>query len=197
MWLQTNLEGSMKSDHSEITQILHRLSLGDSTAEERLIALVYGELRRLASYYMKAERSNHTLQPTALVHEAYVRLTKLHSIQWQDRAHFFATASNIMRRILVDYARSSLTQKRAARREAIPIEELLISCVGRSSDFIALDDAMTELAKLDPRQCRVVELRFFGGLSEEEAALILGVSPRTVKRDWRIAKAWLYNKLKS
>lgn len=178
-----------------MTQLLLALRDGNRAAESQLVVLVYGELRRLAAHYLKRERPDHTLQPTALVNEAYLRLTKLQNIDWQSRAHFFATAANIMRRILVDHARAARTHKREAMTRANTIEELLIASVGRAPEFIALDEALDRLAKLDARQGRIVELRFFGGLGEDEVSIVLGVSPRTVSREWRLAKAWLYNEL--
>jgi RNA polymerase sigma factor (TIGR02999 family) len=135
------------------------------------------------------------LQPTALVHEAYLRLTKLHEVDWQSRAHFFATAATVMRRILVDHARAQRANKREGFREAISLEEALVVSPARSVQLIALDDALDKLAKLDVRRSKIVELRFFGGLSEEETGEVLGISARTVKRDWRVAKAWLYNEV--
>jgi RNA polymerase sigma-70 factor (ECF subfamily) len=185
------------SDPTEATQILRNLKAGDPNAEAELIPLVYRELRRMAAHYLRSERPDHTLQPTALVHEAYLRLTKLQGIDWQGRSHFLATAANVMRRILVDHARAQRAKKRQAFREAIQFDETLVVSGARSAQLIALDDALVKLAKLDARGSKVVELRFFGGLSEEETGEVLGISARTVKRDWRIAKAWLYDEVNS
>jgi len=181
----------------EVTQLLVELRAGKREAEAKLIPLVYAELRRLAGRYLRGERSDHTLQPTALVHEAYLRLTKMHSVDWQSRSHFFATAATVMRRILVDHARAQRAKKRQALREAISFDEVLVVSLARSTELIALDEALTKLAKVDARRSKIVELRFFGGLNEEETGAVLGVSARTVKRDWRVAKAWLYNEVNS
>jgi RNA polymerase sigma-70 factor, ECF subfamily len=181
----------VSSKPGEVTQLLAQIHAGNKEAEDRLIPLVYAELRRLAAYYLRGERSNHTLQPTALVHEAYLRLTGMHTVDWQSRSHFFATAATVMRRILVDHARAKRAEKREGFREAISLDDALVFSPGRSADLVALDEALDRFAKLDARGSRVVELRFFGGLSEEETAQVLSVSVRTVKRDWRAAKAWL------
>ncbi|MFI5071604.1 MAG: sigma-70 family RNA polymerase sigma factor [Terriglobales bacterium] len=187
----------MASGPGEVTQLLVAIRAGKRDAESKLIPLVYAELRRLAAGYLRGERGNHTLQPTALVHEAYLRLTKFKEMDWQNRSHFFATAATVMRRILVDHARAQQAKKRQAFREAILLDEALVVSVGRSAQLIALDDALDKLAKLDARRSKIVELRFFGGLSEEETGAVLGVSARTVKRDWRVAKAWLYDEVSS
>jgi RNA polymerase sigma-70 factor, ECF subfamily len=185
----------VESQPGEVTQLLVQLRAGQRDAESKLIPLVYAELRGLAAHYLRGERADHTLQPTALVHEAYMRLTKLHKVDWQSRSHFLATSAMIMRRILVDHARAQQANKREALREAISFDEALVVSPARSSQLIALDDALDRLAKLDVRRSKIVELRFFGGLSEEETGAVLGVSARTVKRDWRLAKAWLYNEV--
>ena len=155
------------------------------------------ELRRLAAHYLRGERVDHTLQPTALVHEAYIRLTSVREVDWQSRSHFFATAATIMRRILVDHARAQQAHKREALHNAVDLENALVVSPARSAELIALDEALSRLVEIDPRRGKIVELRFFGGLSEEETGIVLGVSARTVKRDWRIAKAWLYDELNS
>ncbi len=192
----TRLGGaSVESKPGEVTRLLVQLSAGHRGAEAQLIPLVYSELRRLAAHYLRSERSDHTLQPTALVHEAYIKLTRLQDINWQSRSHFFATAATLMRRILVDHARAHRADKREGFREAVSLEEALVVSPARSAQLIALDEALDRLAKLDARRSKIVELRFFGGLGEEETAQVLGVSARTVKRDWRVAKAWLYNEL--
>jgi RNA polymerase sigma-70 factor (ECF subfamily) len=185
----------VNAEHGEVTQLLIEIRAGNREAEEKLIPLVYTQLRRLAAHYLRGERADHTLQPTALVHEAYLRLTKIHEVDWQSRSHFFATAATVMRRILVDHARAQLANKREGFREAISLEEVLVLSPARSSQLIALDDALVRLASLDTRRSKIVELRFFGGLSEEETGVVLGISVRTVKRDWRVAKAWLYNEM--
>jgi RNA polymerase sigma factor (TIGR02999 family) len=179
----------------DVTELLIQLRAGKRDAEATLIQLVYGELRRLAAHYLRGERLDHTLQPTALVNEAYLRLTKLHDVDWQNRAHFFATAATVMRRILVDHARAEKADKREALHNAVSLEDALVVSPARSSELIALDEALDKLAQFDRRRSKIVELRFFGGLSEEETGAVLGISSRTVKRDWRIAKAWLYNEL--
>jgi len=183
------------SQPGEVTQLLIELRSGKKEAESKLIPLVYAELRRLAAHYLRGERPDHTLQATALVHEAYLRMTKLHDVDWQSRSHFFATAATVMRRILVDHARAHRAGKREGFREAISLDEALVISPARCTQLVALDDALDKLAKLDARRSKIVELRFFGGLSEEETGLFLGISTRTVKRDWRVAKAWLYNEV--
>jgi RNA polymerase sigma-70 factor (ECF subfamily) len=187
--------GDVVSQPGEVTQLLIDIRAGNRDAEAKLICLVYAELRRLAAHYLRGERVDHTLQPTALVHEAYLRLTKLHEVDWQSRSHFFATAATVMRRILVDHARAQQAKKREAMHNAVSLEDALVISPERAPELIALDEALDKLAQLDARQSKIVELRFFGGLSEEETGAVLGISARTVKRDWRIAKAWLYDEL--
>jgi len=175
---------------NDVSQLLRAWSDGDQSALERLTPIVYAELRRLAHRYMKGERSGHTLQTTALVNEAYIRLVDYKRMQWQDRAHFFAVSAQLMRRILVERARRQ-NLKRGAGVAHVALDETAI--VGeRSADLVALDDAMNELARLDPRKVQVIEMRFFGGLSVDETAEVLKVSPVTVRRDWSSAKVWLY-----
>ena len=185
----------MPSQPGEVTQLLRRLREGDPEAEAVLVPLVYAELRRLARYYLSSERGDHTLQPTALVHEAYLRLTKLQQIDWQNRNHFFAVSATLMRRILVDHARSVRASKRGQGWEIVEFDEAILPGPAKSAEILALDGALTRLSVLDERQAKVVELRFFGGMNEEETATVLGISSRTVKRDWRIAKAWLFREL--
>jgi RNA polymerase sigma factor (TIGR02999 family) len=175
--------------------LLAQIHAGNKEAEDRLIRLVYGELRRLAAHYLRGESPDHTLQPTALVHEAYLRLTSMEQIDWQSRSHFFAIAAVAMRRILVDHARAKRAEKREAFREAVSLDDVLVVSPSRSPDLLALDEALDRLAKVDARRSQIVELRYFAGLTEEETAQFLGVSARTVKRDWRVARAWLYNEL--
>lgn len=185
----------MPSNPGEVTQLLAQIRGGNKDAENRLIPLVYAELRRLAAHYLRGEHPDHTLQPTALVHEAYLRLTDMQQIDWRGRSHFFAIAAIAMRRILVDHARAKRAEKREALREAISLDDVLVVSPSRSPDLLALDEALDRLAKVDARRSQIVELRYFAGMTEGETAEFLGVSARTVKRDWRVAKAWLYNEL--
>jgi RNA polymerase sigma-70 factor, ECF subfamily len=185
----------MKSSPADVTQWLMAWSNGDESALERLIPLVHSELRRLAKRYMRRERPGHTLQTTALVNEAYVRLIDAGQVKWQDRAHFLAISARLMRRILVDYARSRNYVKRGGEARHVALEEAAVYSEDRAPDLIALDDVLRALAETDPRKSQIVELRFFGGLSVEETAEVLKVSPDTVGRDWRLAKAWLLREL--
>jgi len=166
-------------------------SKGDPEAPARLMPFVYEELRQLAHVYLQRERQDHTLQATGLVHEAYLRLVDQSTTTWQNRAHFFGVAAQVMRRILVDYARSHRAEKRGGGWDKLVFDEALAPSAERSVDLIALDDAMKDLVAFDPRQSQIVELRFFGGLNNDEIGEVLQISPRTVKREWRIAKAWL------
>jgi RNA polymerase sigma factor (TIGR02999 family) len=178
----------------EISLLLHAWSEGDHDALEKLTPIVYQELHRLARRYMRAERPGHSLQTTALVNEAYLRLVDYNRMQWQDRAHFFAVSAQLMRRILVDHARRQ-NLKRGARAPHLSLDEAASLGQERAADLVALDDAMKALERIDPRKVQVVEMRFFGGLSVEETAAVLRVSPITVMRDWTSAKAWLYREL--
>jgi RNA polymerase sigma factor (TIGR02999 family) len=184
------------SQPGEVTQLLVQLRTGDLEAEAKLVPIVYAELRRLARYYLRAERQGHTLQATALAHEAYLRLTKLKQIDWRDRTHFFAVSARIMRRILVDHARAVRAHKRGQGWDVVSLNDATLPPPARAPEILALDEALTRLTQLDERQARVVEMRFFGGMNEEETANALGISSRTVKRDWRIAKAWLFKELR-
>ncbi len=175
----------------EITQWLHDWSLGDDDARDRLLSVVYGELRRIAKRHMARQPTDHTLQTTALIHEAYMKLAAQPGRHWENRAHFFAVAAQAMRQILVDYARARRRAKRGSGASAISLEEAAPVSAERGGEIVALDDALTALAALDPRKSRLVELRFFGGLTEEETAEVLQVSVATVRRDWRAAKLWL------
>ena len=178
----------------DVTRLLFDLQQGKDGAADQLVPLVYSELHDLAVHYMRGERDDHTLQPTALVHEAYMRLVDQRNASWQNRSHFFGIAAQAMRRILVDHAR----RKRAAKREGgnrVTLDESVAEAPQRSVDLIALDDALNKLAALDPRQARVVELRFFGGLDIEQTAESLGISPATVKRDWTFARAFLQREM--
>ena len=170
-------------------------SNGDQSALDQLMPLVYDELRRLARHYMIRERPGHLLQTTALVHEAYLRLIDQTQVHWQNRAHFFAIAAQMMRRILVDHARGQLYAKRGGGARRISLDHVSVVSEERAADVIALDDVLNGLAEIDPQQSRVVELRFFGGLTVEETAEVLGLSPATVKREWSAAKAWLQQEL--
>jgi RNA polymerase sigma factor (TIGR02999 family) len=179
----------------EVTALLQAWTAGDENALERLAPVVYDELHRTAHRYMARERSGHTLQTTALVNEVYLRLVNAQNINWQGRAHFFAVCARMMRRILTDFARSRRYLKRGGDAAHVPFDELLAPADSPHADILALDDALTALAGFDQRKSQVVELRFFGGLSVEEAAEVLGVSVETVHRDWRLAKAWLVREL--
>jgi RNA polymerase sigma factor (TIGR02999 family) len=186
----------MDSSPGEITRLLDELGRGSAEAEAKLVPLVYHELHRLAAHYMRRERPDHTLQPTALVHEAYMRLTAQQDIHWRDRAHFFGFAARLMRQVLLQHARAHQAEKRGGCVRKFSLDEALDFSPERSGDLIALDDALKRLEQLSPRQSRVVELRFFGGLTVEETAEVLGTSPRTVKRDWNVARAWLHGELR-
>ena len=178
----------------DISGILRAWSDGDQSALDRLTPIVYDELHRLARRYMKHERPGHSLQTSALVNEAYLRLVDYERMEWQNRAHFFAVSAQLMRRILVDHARRH-NLKRGGGVEHVALEEAAVVGGGQGPDLVALDDAMNALAQIDPRKVQVVEMRFFGGLSVEETAEVLKVSTITVKRDWRLARAWLYREL--
>ena len=186
----------MRVSPQEVTRLLHAWTRGDRAALDRLIPLVYDELHRLAHIYMTRERADHTLQSSALVNEAYLRLVDAGRIEWQDRAHFFAISANLMRRILVEFARARRSKRRGGSARKVSFEEGLIASPGRGRDLVALDDALKALAKLDAREAEVVELRFFGGLSAEETAEVLKVSSKTVLREWEHAKVWLLHELK-
>ena len=185
----------MERNPGDVTQLLLELRAGNRAVEEQLIPLVYAELRRIASAKLRHEIPNHSLEPTALVHEAYMRLTRLKQIDWQNRSHFFAVSATLMRRILVDHARTNLAQKRGDKAGAITLSGADFAAPARPPEILALDEALNRLALLDKRQSKVVELRFFGGLNEAETGEILQISERTVKRDWRAARAWLFAEL--
>ena len=180
----------------EITRILQEWSGGKQEALDALLPLVYAELHRQASRYLRRERRDHTLQTTALIHEAYLKLIDQREVNWQNRAHFFGIAAQAMRRILVDYARGRHRAKRGGIGEDLPLEEAkLVVSEERSIDLVTLDEALTRLAEFDERQARIVELRYFSGLSIEETAEVLHISPATVKSDWNVAKAWLRHEI--
>jgi RNA polymerase sigma factor (TIGR02999 family) len=188
------LEGDM--DAPDVTTLLHAWSAGDRVAGDRLVALIYGELRHRAAAQLRRERSDHTLQPTALVHEAYLRLMNQKRVVWQNRAQFFGVASQIMRRILVDHARRGRTARRSGRWTQIALDDRLPGVPPADIDVLALHDALNGLAEFDSRKSRIAELRFFGGLSLQETAHLLDISVATAERDWQAARAWLYLKLK-
>ncbi|MGH9761393.1 MAG: sigma-70 family RNA polymerase sigma factor [Blastocatellia bacterium] len=177
---------------NEVSQLLVDWSNGDKAALDKLFPIVYQELRKLAKHYMRGERAGHTLQTTALVNEAYMRLIDYNRMQWQNRAHFFAVSAQLMRRILIDHARSHLYQKRGGGAIKVSLDEAAGLTEQRASELVAIDLALEELAAMDARKARIVELRFFGGLSVEETAEVLGISTPTVQREWRKARAWLH-----
>lgn len=185
----------MDRKQGEVTEILRELRRGSLDAHDRLVPLVYRELRRIAAAHMRRESAAHSLQPTALVHEAYLRLIKVTQVDWQDRAHFFSVASTLMRRILVDYARANRAHKRGGDEKTLWLDEELMPSPGRAPEIVAVDDALNKLAKVEGRPAKIIEMRFFAGMTEEEIADVLGISTRTVKRDWRMAKAWLFHEL--
>ncbi len=180
-----------------VTELLTRWSSGDTSARDALVPLVYNELRRIARRCLSGQRSDHTLQPTALVHEAYLRLVRYDAIDWRDRAHFFALAAQIMRQILVDHARKQTAIKRGGNAVTLVVDEASAVTKQTNLDLLALDDALKQLASLDPRQSQIVELRFFGGLSIEETAQAVNISPATTKREWATARLWLLNEMNS
>jgi RNA polymerase sigma-70 factor (ECF subfamily) len=187
----------MRESHSqEVTRLLLAWRQGKQDALDELIPIVYEELRQQAHRHLRREQKGHSLQTTALINETYLRLLDCKRVGWKDRAHFFAVTAQMMRRILVDYARSRRAQKRGGDLQKTTLDQILTFSIARDSDLVALDDALNELAVKDERRSRVVELRFFGGLSIEETAEVLGVSPDTVVRDWRLAKAWLAREVK-
>ena len=175
----------------QITQLLSALKSGDRSAESQLVDLVYPDLHAIARHHMRRERPGHTLQATALCHEAYIRLMHDHTLDWQSRAHFFAAASTVMRRILVDHARQRAAAKRPDGKQRVALDDFMAWVNPRSDQLLILDEALTRLAEWDQRRARLVEMMYFGGLTEEEAGAVLGVSVRTVKRDWSAARAWL------
>jgi len=179
----------------EITELLEQWSGGNQAALDKLYPLVYEELRRLARSYMRREPKGHTLQTTALINEAYVRLVDQHQVHWQNRSHFFAISAQIMRRILVDHARRHLHAKRGGGARKISLDEVMLVAKERSEEVLMLDEALANLARVDPRRCQVVELRYFAGLNNTQIASVLKISENTVMRDWNLARAWLYQQL--
>lgn len=178
-----------------VTHLLIDLSNGKSEVVDELLPIIYDELKRIAASYLRRERSDHTLQPTALVNEAYMKMIDITQVSWQNKAHFIGVAANQMRRILVDHARHHNAQKRGGEFQIMTLNDEIDHADEKSADLIALDDALNELAKMDPTKAKIVELRYFGGLSTNETAEVLGVSAITVKRHWKLAKAWLYGQL--
>ena len=187
----------MAANPREITELLVSWSNGSPTAFEDLVTLIYPELRRLARRHMRQEDPAHTLQTSALINEAYLRLVNQRDVAWQDRAHFFAVAAQVMRRILIDHARRHQASKRGAGVQTVALNDLEVVSRERAAEFIALDEALIKLAEIDERKSRIVELRFFGGLTVEEVAGVLKLSPITIKREWRSARAWLQRELSS
>lgn len=186
----------MNDSTSEITQILHAWNSGDLDAKERLLPYVYDELKRQARVLMSRERRNHTLQPTALVHEAFVRISEQTGIDWKDRSHFYGIASRLMRQILVDHARAHAAGKRGANVIHFSVDDVQIPVEERAASILAIDEVLDRLAKLDEQQAKIVEMRFFGGMTNGEIAESLDISQRTVSRDWETARLWLYRELK-
>lgn len=178
-----------------VTDLLLKLSDGNRDAVDQLLPLIYDELKRLAANYLRRERNDHTLQPTALVNEAYLKMVDITQVSWQNKAHFIGVAANQMRRILVDHARHHNALKRGGEVHILTLNEEIDHASEQSAELIALDDALTELSKMDPVKAKIVELRYFGGLTTEETAEVLGVSAITVKRHWKMTKAWLYGQL--
>jgi RNA polymerase sigma factor (TIGR02999 family) len=185
----------MQQRPENITELLASYGRGDKESLDQLMPIVYEELRRQAARYLRREQAGHTLQTTALIHEAYVRLVDQRNMQWQNRAHFFGIAAQMMRRILVDHARSKKRAKRGGSEVRVSLDKATVAVKGQDLDVVALDEALQRLAEIDEQQSRVVELRFFSGLSVEETAEVMGISKSTVKRDWSMAKAWLHREL--
>ncbi|SPF44763.1 RNA polymerase, sigma-24 subunit, ECF subfamily [Candidatus Sulfotelmatobacter kueseliae] len=179
----------------QVSELLASWNNGDAKAREALMPLVYDELRKLAASHLRRERNDHTLQPTALVHEVYLRLAEQKNVQWQDKSHFFGVTANLMRRILVDHARAHLADKRGSGLPKVSLNEAIAMSRERPAELLALDESLTQLAATDPQQSRIVELRVFAGLTIEQTAEVLGISPATVKRDWNLAKAWLLREI--
>jgi RNA polymerase sigma factor (TIGR02999 family) len=179
----------------QVSELLANWNQGNAEAREALMPLVYNELRKLAASHLRRERSDHTLQPTALVHEVYLRLAEQKNVQWQDKSHFFGVAAQLMRRILVDHARSHMADKRGSGLPKASLNEAIAMSRERPAELLALDESLTQLASADPQQGRIVELRVFAGLTIEQTAEVLGISPATVKRDWNLAKAWLLREI--
>jgi RNA polymerase sigma factor (TIGR02999 family) len=191
----SSADGRPALPQQNVTRLLVQLTDGNRAVLDQLLPLIYDELRRLAGSYLRRERSGHTLQPTALVHEAYMRIVDQTQVQWQNRAHFFGVAAQMMRRILVDHARKHHASKRGSGGEKISLDEINSLSVKQDADLVALDEALVRLAEFDLQQSRIVEMKYFGGLTIEEIAAVLNLSPATIKREWATAKAWLYREL--
>ena len=185
----------MGSIQQEITGLLLKWSSGDVDALDQLVPMIYPELRRIARRYMGKENAGHTLQTSALINEAYMRLVDRQAVEWHDRSHFFAVAARVMRNILIDHARKYAYAKRGAGAMHITLDDITILKQGRAAEFIALDDALNSLGAIDPRKLRIVELRFFGGLTVDETAEVMKLAPITIKREWRVARAWLFREI--
>jgi RNA polymerase sigma-70 factor (ECF subfamily) len=185
----------MNDDRSQTTRLLKAVHAGDQAAAERLLPLVYAELHRVANAYMRRERPDHTLQPTALINEAYLRLIQ-EDVDWNSREHFIGFAAHVMRRVLVDYARARNADQRGGKRERVELHDQLAISPERLDEVSQIDEALDRLAKISPRQAKVVELRYFGGLSIDQIGATLGIAPRSVKRDWALARIWLFEELK-
>ena len=194
-FLAARPHNSLSSNPQEITQLLLRWSAGDSDSFEELVPLVYPELKRIARRYMRRESSDHTLQTSALINEAYMRLVDQKEVEWKDRGHFFAVAAQVMRHILIDHARRYTYTKRGAGAQHVELDSVAVVSNERAAEFVALDEALKGLTEIDPRKSRIVELRFFGGLTVGETAEVIGVSAITVKREWRSARAWLLREI--
>jgi RNA polymerase sigma factor (TIGR02999 family) len=190
------LEDPVNSSPEEVTTLLNQLADGEQEAAARLVPLVYDELRRIAAARLRRERPDHTLQATALVHEAYMKLADQRAAKWQNRAQFFGVASQVMRRILVDYARGQKRLRRGGKQQKVAMEDVVLVSPDRTDELLAVNEALSKLEKLDPRQARVVELRYFAGLTIEEIAEVVGLASKTVTRELNVAKAWLYGELK-
>ncbi|RRA47560.1 sigma-70 family RNA polymerase sigma factor [Acidipila sp. EB88] len=184
----------MEVSDGQVTRILHAMRDGDSAAAQQLFPLVYAELHRLAQHYMRRERRDHTLQPTALINEAFLRLAP-EAIDWQDRQHFIAIAATTMRRVLVDHARAHHAQQRGGNLQRVELEDAQVAIEDRTFEVLAVDQALTRLQEQNPRQARIIELRYFAGLTLEEVAVLLGIAERTVKRDWALARIWLLREM--
>jgi RNA polymerase sigma-70 factor (ECF subfamily) len=185
----------MTNDGGEVTQLLKAMTSGDPTAADRLLPLIYSELHRLAASYMRRERQDHTLQPTALINEAYLRLAG-EDLHWRSREHFIGVAANVMRRVLVDHARTHNAEMRGGGLRRVELEEGVAISVDRSEEILSLDEALVRLSEVNPRQAKVVELRYFSGLSMEQIAAVLAIAPRSAKRDWALARIWLFKALR-
>jgi RNA polymerase sigma factor (TIGR02999 family) len=188
-------EGKSGTGSHDVTRLLISWSDGDNNALEQLMPLIYRSLKKIAHHHLNRERGPHTLQTTALVHEAYLKLVDQNSVHWKNRSHFFAISSQAMRRILIDHARKQIAEKRGGKGEKISLEEIDVASIDPDQNLLDLDEALNELEKIDSQQSRIVELRYFGGLTVEEAAEVLQISPRTVAREWAMARAWLYRNL--